>query len=96
MNQSLLEEHKHKARAWFESLRDDICAAFEALEDSLPAEAPLADRAVGRFVRTPWQRTSPNDAPGGGGVMACLLRIANDHGNFVLHFLGRARRHEGV
>ena len=72
MNQSLLEGQKNKASAWFESLRDDICAAFEALEDSLPAEAPLADRAAGRFVRTPWQRTGPNDIPGGGGVMALM------------------------
>ncbi len=52
-----LEDRKARARAWFERLRDDICAAFEAVEDALPADAPFADRAPGRFVRTPWQRT---------------------------------------
>jgi len=33
-----LEQHKIRARAWFEALRDDICAALETLEDTLPAE----------------------------------------------------------
>ena len=31
------EARKSQARAWFEALRDEICAAFEALEDRLPA-----------------------------------------------------------
>jgi coproporphyrinogen III oxidase len=53
---SVLEACKARAQAWFEALRDDICAAFEALEADLPAHAPLADRAAGRFVRTPWNR----------------------------------------
>ena len=30
-----LEASKARARAWFESLRDQICAAFETLEASL-------------------------------------------------------------
>jgi coproporphyrinogen III oxidase len=54
---AILDARKARARAWFESLRDDICRAFEALEDALPGSAPLADRAPGRFVRTRWQRT---------------------------------------
>jgi coproporphyrinogen III oxidase len=61
-----------RARAWFEALRDEICAALEALEDALPAAAPLGDRAPGRFVRAPWQRTDHTGQPGGGGVMALM------------------------
>ena len=28
-----LDDQKHKAKAWFETLRDDLCAAFERVED---------------------------------------------------------------
>ncbi|MGE0852869.1 MAG: oxygen-dependent coproporphyrinogen oxidase [Hyphomicrobiaceae bacterium] len=69
---STLEEHKQRASAWFETLRDDLCAALERVETELPAGAPLGDRAAGRFVRTPWQRTDHTGAPGGGGVMSIL------------------------
>jgi coproporphyrinogen III oxidase len=65
-------DRKAKARAWFESLRDRIVAAFEKLEDALPASAPLADRPAGRFGRTPWRRADHSGAPGGGGVMAMM------------------------
>jgi coproporphyrinogen III oxidase len=68
----LLESRKERARAWFGELRDDICAAFEALEDALPAAAPLSDRPRGRFLRRPWSRTDHTGAPGGGGVMSML------------------------
>jgi coproporphyrinogen III oxidase len=57
MDVSLIEARKARARGWFETLRDEICAAFEAVEDALPANAPHADRPAGRFVRTPWSRT---------------------------------------
>src|SRR5690606_4123093 len=67
-----IESRKQRAQAWFEALRDDICAALEQLEDALPATAPLVDRAPGRFRRTPWQRTDHTGAPGGGGVMAMM------------------------
>ena len=66
-DKNLLEERQTRARTWFEALRDDICLAFEALEDALPASAPLGDRTPGRFVRTPWQRTDHTGAGGGGG-----------------------------
>ncbi|MGB8106228.1 MAG: coproporphyrinogen III oxidase, partial [Pseudolabrys sp.] len=72
MDAGQLETRKTRARTWFEALRDDICVAFEALEDALPVNAPLADRSAGRFVRTPWQRTDHGGAPGGGGVMAMM------------------------
>jgi coproporphyrinogen III oxidase len=67
-----IDQRKDQAKAWFETLRDRIVAAFEAVEDALPATAPLADRPAGRFVRTPWSRTDHTGAPGGGGVMALM------------------------
>jgi coproporphyrinogen III oxidase len=72
MDAGQLEARKARARAWFETLRDDICAALEGLEDRLPAGAPRTTEAAGRFVRTPWSRTDHTGAGGGGGVMSLL------------------------
>jgi coproporphyrinogen III oxidase len=72
MDSGMIETRKNQARTWFETLRDRIVAAFEALENALPATAPLADHPPGRFTRTPWQRTDHTGAPGGGGVMAIM------------------------
>jgi len=72
MDTDKIEPRKKQARAWFEALRDQIVAAFEAVEDALPAAAPLADRPAGRFTRTPWSRTDHSGAAGGGGVMAMM------------------------
>ena len=68
----LLDQWRSRASRWFETLRDEIRAAFERLEDELPADAPLSDRAPGRFVATPWKRTDHFGAPGGGGVMSMM------------------------
>ncbi len=60
------ERQKERARTWFESLRDRICAAFEALEDAY--RGPGADELPpGRFERRAWERPG-----GGGGVMAIM------------------------
>ena len=66
--QSELEPQKQKARAWFETLRDQICASFEALEDELSG-THLAGAVPGRFERTSWDR---EDGKGGGGVMSIM------------------------
>ena len=65
-----LEARKARARAWFEALRDDICAAFVQLEDEAPAA--LYTGAAGRFVRTPWSRNDHDGGPGGGGMMSMM------------------------
>ena len=72
MDSTPIEARKTRARTWFETLRDDICAALEAVEDALPAHAPLGQKPAGRFVRTPWSRTDHNGEAGGGGVMALM------------------------
>ncbi len=72
MDTRAVDDRKSRATTWFESLRDDITAAFEAVEDALPAGAPLSERPAGRFARKPWQRADHSGAPGGGGVMAMM------------------------
>ncbi len=72
MDTGQIDTRKETAQVWFETLRDQILAAFEAVEDALPAGAPIADRPAGRFLRTPWNRTDHTGKPGGGGVMAIM------------------------
>jgi coproporphyrinogen III oxidase len=67
-----VERRKEQARTWFETLRDRIVAALEAVEDEAPAGTAPADRAPRRFVRTAWSRTDHSGSPGGGGVMAVM------------------------
>jgi coproporphyrinogen III oxidase len=72
MDAGQLEARKALARSWFERLRDDICAAFERLEDEAPTADWHAGIAPGRFVRTPWQRRDHTGRDGGGGVTAMM------------------------
>ena len=55
-----LDDQQEAARDWFESLRDRICAAFEAIEREAGSDAA--------FAFTPWERTDASGEPGGGGV----------------------------
>ena len=68
MEHDALSFHKAQARAWFEQMRDSLCAEFERLEDL--ADPGLYAGPPGRFVRTPWQRGE--DHALGGGVMALM------------------------
>ena len=90
-----LDAQKQRAQAWFETLRDDLCAAFERLEADLPAGAPRADQPPGRFVRTPWTRTDHSGAAGGGGEMSLIkgrvfekagIHTSTVHGEFAPEF----------
>jgi coproporphyrinogen III oxidase len=58
------------ARGWFEALRDELCAAFEMIEQE--QDGPLADRPPGRFVRSRWRRPTEDGSDGGGGEMRVL------------------------
>jgi coproporphyrinogen III oxidase len=62
-----IEDKKARATAWFQSLRDSICTAFETIEDELAG--PLSDREPGRFAGKDWLR---DKGAGGGGRMSMM------------------------
>ncbi len=65
------EAEKGRASAWFRALRDEIVAAFEALEDS-QVSGPFADLPPGRFEVTETRRASDGGADAGGGLMSVM------------------------
>jgi len=67
-----IDARKAQAKAWFETLRDQLCASFEAIEDEL-REGPHADLPPGRFERKAWARDlGPNGEDRGGGVISLM------------------------
>ncbi len=60
----MLDPQQSAARAWFEQLRDLICAEFEAIEREADSDAS--------FEYTPWDRIDPSGEPGGGGVRGVM------------------------
>ena len=64
-------EQTQRARAWFEELRDRICAEFECIEREYAA-GQLSDRPPGRFERKTWSRPGDDGADCGGGVMSVM------------------------
>ena len=61
------EANKERARLWFETLRDSMLEAIEAVEDAAQGLPGCEDKAAGRFTRSPWTREE-----GGGGVMSLM------------------------
>ncbi len=59
-----LDDQQQAARDWFESLRDRICAEFEAIEREAGSEA--------RFELASWERQDRDETPGGGGVRGLM------------------------
>jgi coproporphyrinogen III oxidase len=67
---NLTDSRKATAAAWFQDLRDQICARFEALEDALLGT--YAELPPGRFARSSWSRPSSDGADAGGGTMSIM------------------------
>ena len=59
-----LDSEQQIARDWFESLRDRICAEFEAIEAEAGSSA--------KFDYVPWDRADIDGSPGGGGVRGLM------------------------
>lgn len=82
-------EHTGRAKEWFESLRDQICAAFEAIEREAGSEAA--------FEYTPWSREEEGNEDPGGGVQGLMkgnvfekvgVNVSTVRGNFPKEFAG--------
>ena len=62
-----IETKKRDAEDWFRTLRGQICAEFEMIEDAGHGEAP-----AGRFERKQWQRPTDDGSNGGGGEISAM------------------------
>jgi coproporphyrinogen III oxidase len=64
-------ENKQRARDWYESLRDRLCATFERIEEEYTG-GQHSEMPPGKFVRTPTTRHSDDGGDAGGGIMSVL------------------------
>lgn len=65
------DTHKSRAADWFRTLRNEIVAAFEALEDE-QATGPFANQTAGRFEVSQTTRESTDGSDAGGGLMSVM------------------------
>lgn len=79
-----------EARTWFESLRDRICAEFEAIEREAGSDAA--------FEYIAWDRETDDDSDGGGGVRGVMkgkvfekvgVNVSTVSGKFSEKFAGQ-------
>jgi coproporphyrinogen III oxidase len=66
-----MKTEKETAAAWFRTLRDDIVASFENLEDT-QVDGPTADLPTGRFEVSETSRTADDGGDAGGGLMSVM------------------------
>jgi coproporphyrinogen III oxidase len=67
-----LDEEQQRARTWFESLRDRICAEFEAIEREAGSEAAFAYTSWDRADADPGSERGAGSSSGGGDRQAGL------------------------
>ncbi|MDX1737326.1 MAG: oxygen-dependent coproporphyrinogen oxidase [Alphaproteobacteria bacterium] len=88
-----VQSRQQQASAWFKDLRDQICAAFESIEDDL--EGTNSDQPAGRFERKTWERPDDEAERGGGGEISIMrgrvfekvgVNISKVHGVFSENF----------
>jgi coproporphyrinogen III oxidase len=86
--------HQTNASAWFEALRDRICAAFEGIEREHNS-GQLSENPPGKFDRKPWRRPSDGEDDSGGGETSILrgrvfekagVNISTVYGSFGREF----------
>jgi coproporphyrinogen III oxidase len=65
------DARKTRAADWFRGLRNDICAAFEAIEDA-QTDGPLSDQPAGRFELRDTKRSAQDGSDAGGGLMSVM------------------------
>ena len=87
-----VDDRQQRAAAWFGTLRERFCAAFEALEDE------HGDAPPGRFERRTWRRPTEDGSDGGGGEMSIMkgrvfekvgVNFSAVYGAFSPQFQGR-------
>lgn len=75
-----MARRQEAASAWFATLRNRICTAFQRIEDDLGQVASYPVSGPGRFQRSVWERsdhgpegeTGTSTGTGGGGTMAVM------------------------